>query len=450
MREVVIITYSMIPHAVAWGGCQRMYYLADTLLNWGYEVTVFSVANKVEQTFGNSIRFNAKALPIKNKFYKAFVDSKMQQKNKRTTIREKESIVGKTRAIIKKNKIVFNMLDSIDKFLFNEPSFLMGPITRNWCKTYVEDINQFISKREAEAVIISGPPFGMFSIAKGIKKKNKAIPIILDYRDPWNLWHKKSYYALNLEKRNFQYIDRVVFTNENLEKDMCKRFPILFGKTNIVMNGYSNEAWNKIKDKPMIRHDQLVITYTGSCDIVETSQYSFRDVTVLFEALDKAIKAGCKIKLIFVGAANPNTSYAEKQKKRFGEHLQIIGMVNNKEAIQWMLESDALLILHTTTDNSSKYLIGGKLYDYIRSRKYILSIGDLEGLNSKIVKKEGIGLCSENSIEGIYQALTEMYEKWKSGGLNVRNINVEKYSREYQNKHYVKIIENCKTQACKK
>lgn len=444
MKEVVIITYSMIPHAIAWGGCQRMYYLANAFMDVGYKVTVFSVANKVNQTFGNPIYFNAQALPIEKKFYKSFVDSKMQQKtsSEATGAKSQASLVGKMRAAIKQNKFVFNAMDSTDKFFFNEPSFLMGPITRNWCKTHADEINQYIKDNPVEAVIISGPPFGMFSIAKYVKEKNKQIPVVLDYRDPWNLWHKKSQYALSLESHNFEYADKVIFTNHNLEQDMCKKFPAISGKTDVVMNGYSSDAWSVIESSEGKKHDQLVITYTGSVDIVETSKLGFRDVTVLFDALEKAVNKGCKIKLVFVGAANPNTPYAEEQKKRFGNHLEIEGMVSNTEAMKRMMESDALLILHTVSDASSKYLVGGKLYDYIRAGKYVLSIGDPDGLNSRTVAAENIGSYCENTVDGIYNVLIDMYQKWTLKTLVPNIVDVEKYSREYQNRHYVDIIKN--------
>ena len=442
MKEIAIITYSMIPHALAWGGCQRMYYLANAFLEAGYSVTVFSVANKVNQTFGNPIRFNARALPIEKKFYQSFVDSKLQQKNSGTSSGGQTSAVGKMRAAIKQNKLIFNAMDSTDKFFFNEPSFLMGPITRNWCKTHADEINQYINNQGVEAVIISGPPFGMFSIAEEIKAKNE-VPVILDYRDPWNLWHKKSRYALRLEARNFQYADRVVFTNKNLEHDMQVKFPILAGKTDIIMNGYSSDAWSGIQTEETGNHQQLILTYTGSVDIVETSKFGFRDVTVFFDALEKAVNDGCNIRLVFVGAANPNTPYAEEQKKRLGDHLEISGMVSNTEAMKRMMQSDALLILHTTTDNSSKYLVGGKLYDYIRAGKFVLSIGDPEGLNSKTVAEEKIGAYCENTVEAIYSTLVEMFKKWKAGNLTPADVHIEKFSREYQNRHYVEIVEGC-------
>ena len=287
----------------------------------------------------------------------------------------------------------------------------------------------------------NNPLVGMFSIAKLIKEKNKHIPVVLDYRDPWNLWHKKSHYALNLEAQNFEYADKVVFTNHNLELDMSKMFPTISGKTDVVMNGYSSDTWSGIETDESKKHDQLVITYTGSVDIVETSKFGFRDVTVLFDALEKAVKNGYNIKIIIVGAANPNTLYAEEQKKRLRDHLEIEGMVSNTEAMKRMMESDALLILHTVSDASSKYLVGGKLYDYIRAGKYVLSIGDPEGLNSKTVTEESIGSYCENTVDDIYKELVEMYQKWTTGALVPSKVEVEKYSREYQNRHYVEIVQ---------
>lgn len=440
--KVLIITYSMIPYATSWGGCQRMYYLSNAFLDYGWDVTVMSVRNEFLQTFGNSVRFNSVAFPIKKKIYRAFVDSKAQKCNEIDIEKRTNSFVRILRTKIKQNKSLFKLLTSFDAYIFNEPSFLMGPITRSWCHAYSDRINNYIHEYGVNVVIISGPPFGMFCLSKEIKKKNN-VPVILDYRDPWNLWHKESRFALKLEGNNFKYVDKVIFTNRNLERDMCKKFPILVGKTDVVMNGYSSDAWAKIKCAKVENHKQFIITYTGSVDIVETSKFGFRDVTVLFDALEKAVDAGCNIKLVFVGAANPNTPYAEEQKKRLGNHLEIRGMVCNIEAMEMMVQSDALLILHTTTDSSSKYLIGGKIYDYIRARKFVLSIGNTNGLNSQTVTEERIGVACANTFDDIYKMLIRMYSMWRDGRLTPAAVQVEKYSRECQNKHYIDIAQSC-------
>lgn len=443
MKNIAIITYSMIPHAFSWGGCQRMYYLAEEMIKNGIDVTVFSFDNKANNTFGNDIHFRTIALPTVGRFYSGFINSKnTQEKSNDEKNKNKQSFIGSLRKKLKDNKILFKIIVNLDLWINNEPSVLMGPITRKWSKAHRRIISEYIEKNEIQSVIVSGPPFGMFSIAKYIKKLRPNVNMIIDYRDPWNLWHKKSRLALNKEKQSLKYADMVVFTNHNLEVDMKKKFPLINGKTDVVMNGFSEFKWAQIEALKPTKNERMTITYAGSIDVSETSRYGFRDVTNLFSAVEKMVKEGYRLRLEIIGANNPNSEYAQQKSMILGESLYISKMVETDEAIRKMLASDILLIIHSSNDKSSKYLVGGKLYDYIRSGKFVLSIGDIYGLNSEVVKKERIGACVENDCEKIYGVLKELYNKWINNNLTIDNktLNVYKYSREYQNSHYIDIV----------
>ena len=41
-KKILIITYEMIPFADNWGGCQRIYYLAQALVSAEYKIWVAS------------------------------------------------------------------------------------------------------------------------------------------------------------------------------------------------------------------------------------------------------------------------------------------------------------------------------------------------------------------------------------------------------------------------
>ncbi|MCI8772200.1 MAG: glycosyltransferase family 4 protein, partial [Lachnospiraceae bacterium] len=205
-RNVLIITYSMIPHASSWGGCQRMYYLAEYLIREGYNVTVCSAKTNEEQFYGKEIHFSTMPLEIKNKIFRNFVYSKKVSHSNKKTDHISANFIGKLRNIIKGKKTLFKILVKIDEWIFNEPSYLMGLISRNWISSWKKEISDYITENEIDTLIVSGPPFGMFSIVKYIKKKNH-ISVILDYRDPWNLWHKRSLFARLAEKKNMKYVE---------------------------------------------------------------------------------------------------------------------------------------------------------------------------------------------------------------------------------------------------
>lgn len=445
-RKVAIITYSMIPYAAAWGSCQRMYYLANSLLDDDYEVTVFSAFSNQNEFFGKLVRFNSISIPIQNSILKYFVYSKKanKQSNEKSYIDTNKGIfiISKIRNMIKHCEFVFFILTSIDKYLFNEPSYLMALVTHSWCKSAKEQIINYLKKNGIMTVVISVPPFGIFSIAKFLKSAIPGINIIFDYRDPWNLWQKKSYYAKHLEKIYLKYADFIIFTNENLANDMIKEFGINQKNVGVVANGYSEKSWEGIENKICIYNDKMVITYAGAVDISPVSKFGYRDVTELLSAFEKVLNLKCKVKLVFVGAINPDSDYAKELKAKFKDNIHILGSVNNSVANQMMVQSDILLLLHTTSDNSSKYLVSGKLYDYIKAGKYIVSIGAPDGLHANIISKYNIGMVCKNNADELFKALIEIYRKWEEKSINVNIIDIETFSREYQNRIYMGIIDS--------
>lgn len=74
-------------------------------------------------------------------------------------------------------------------------------------------------------MIISGPYFSVFGLCGKIKQRYRNVKVVLDYRDPWNLWNNAHGIANILEHRNIRKCDKVVCFSEDFRRDMQKRFP---------------------------------------------------------------------------------------------------------------------------------------------------------------------------------------------------------------------------------
>jgi len=436
-KKVIIITYDMIPHATTWGGSQRMYFLADFLVRKGIDTSVFSCEKKTINDYGNKINFKQYQLKINNRFYKKIIDSKSS-----TNFDKDNSSKNKLKKFIKSNKLLFQLLRKIDRKIFNEPSFLAGVLSRSWVKSYYSEINTYIQKNNISTVIISGPPFGMFLIGKKIKLKH-SVRVIYDYRDPWNLWYQKSMCGRIYERNYLKYSDTIVCTNNNLIVDMAKKYKIKPDKFLLISNGFSNNSWIGIDTKYYKKNKKLTISYIGIMDMSKSSNYGYRNISILLEAFDKCLKEGKDIKLVFVGVVNPFSNYSLLLKDKYGDNIEIVGVKSSNDANNYMIASDALLLLHTVVDSSSKYIISGKMYDYIKSNRYILSIGEETGLHNFLIEEYNLGINCQNKKENIYFALNYIYSKWLENKLTVSMLNIEMFSREYQNKlYYLNIINN--------
>ncbi|MFC5734291.1 hypothetical protein [Cytobacillus gottheilii] len=444
-KEVLIITYDMIPYSYSWGGCQRMYYLASHLSQKGYSVSVFSCKKRDFNNYGKVVRFNNKSLEIRNKRLNNILLSMGKKKTGKSLVNNKETKIKlycKAKQI-GRNQLV-NLLKKIDNILFNEPSVFAAIFSRGWSRTNYKVIKEYIEVNQISNVIISVPPFGMLEIGKMLKKEDENLNIIYDYRDPWNLWNNGNFFTRRLEKDYLKYASYLICTNQNLKRDMEEKFNLPKEMCKVVANGYSFESWEDVNElnNKQSNYPEMIITYVGSINLVP---YGYRNISNLLGAYRRILKEGKKIKLKFVGVSNINTSYALDIKREFGDSIELIENVDNNISYEYMMESNLLLLLHTAEDNSSRYIISGKLYDYIKAGKPILSIGTNFGIHSEIINSEKLGISVENNPDSIYSNINYLYQLWLKNELGKARLfssnETPKFSREEQYKTYLEILE---------
>ena len=430
MQRILIIAYDMPPYSATWGGAQRMFYLANYLMHMGEYVEAITFDKGIIcKNYECQPLFVTVGYPLQ----------KTNQRNNSNNVPTKNINSG-IATIKKRAKSLINVF-------FNENSSTTALNTFLWVKQNKDKILYKIEQEKFDTIIVSIPPFAMSSILVYIKKKfGDTKRIILDYRDPWNLWHKGNRVTLYKEKKGLCASDDVVCTTINLATDMTKLFNIPSKKVHVVENGYSNEIWNNIhKDQQKYKTGILKVSYVGSINFIQQSE--FRDITKFLNAFARFLLVEKRIQVTLIGvndieAVNANKIYAE-----YGENLKLLGAVSVEESLEYMLDADVLLLLHTSADRSSRYIVSAKLYDYIRAHKYIFSISSRDSNHAAIIDENHNGMNVENDEEQIYKGLKEIFNLWENGKLEIKKEgNIERYSREYQNNLYYKIICGSKNQ----
>ncbi len=429
-QKILIIAFTMIPNAKSWGSSQRIYYLAESLVNAGMGVTVLHSANKNYGFFNKTVNFNRIAIPLKfNLLQKLLLGAPgapvSSIKNRKNNFRNKIESLLKAR------------LGFLDKFLFNDPNAGAGITGAIWIQGIKSFIRNFIlNGGDSIVVIISGPPFSVFSISAFIKNNFPAVKVILDYRDPWNLWNNRKGISFFKEKSALINADRIIVTNESLKMSMASTFNISVDKFAVVLNGYSAESWKNVSLKlGRSSNNQIRIAYIGSINFE-----SYRDPTHFLKAYD-LFSHQKDVRLSFIGLQN--VSELNYLKKKYPNEIILKGRVTPEESFAEMMDNDILIVFHTANDYSGKYLTSAKLYDYIRSGKVIWSIGNKCDLNSVLVEENKLGVTSENNVEDILATFETLYEAWEKDGLKKyanASIQTDFYSREFQNARYLEII----------
>lgn len=435
-EDILIITYSMIPYAPSWGECQRMYYLSNYLQTNGYNVFLISYKGYYYGDFGEKILFNS--FLIENKYINSIRPKPSTKKV------HNKNLIGLFRRLMKSPILL------LEKEIYNERpgDAIIGKL---FIKKALNDIEHILKENNIKKVIISAPPFTLFELAEILRKRDPSIKIILDYRDPWNLWSEGSIISNGLERRYLHLADKVIFVNDVLMEDTIKYFDLDRNKCDVVFNGYSELSWEHVMEKYKkinSGREELIISHIGHISLRSLGSHgNYRDPTNFFEAIDNC-KHKAIIKLRFIGV--DETKKLENLEKRLNIHIDAIPAVSHEESLEYMLESDILLLIHTDV-NSSKYILTGKLFDYARSGKVILGIGNESAYFIKFINQYGLGITASNNISSIQSALESIHCNWEKGILDNLKKEPDKnlkyisgYSRESQNHKFLNIISHIK------
>lgn len=442
-KRVLVITYNMIPYAGTWGGCQRMFYLTEKLWRDGFEIFLVTCKKQNMGDFGKKIHCNFLALDVKNKLAQKYLYRKKNLFKEKIASKQLD-FFSKFRNFIKNNSFLIKLLRIYDNLRYNEPDVISGFISSCWCKENRNTIIDIIDQKRIDCIIVSAPPFGMFSLIPFIRNMRPDVKIIADYRDPWNLWKKGNYFIQKREKEILEKSDIITCTNKNAQNALCDEFHINPSKVRVVRNGYAEKDWIDSDWFHSAQNEQFTIIYTGA---ISFQKNEYRDVNFFLDALCRLKREGRKIKIIFVGINPSQTDLDNAYIKELGSSLETVKPMPNCDAIKYVNNADVALLVHTAKDNSGKYIVSGKMYDYMRCKIPIFSIGRKDGAHSQMIHELNLGINVENNIDDIYCALVKLYTYWEKRELekkfNYEYIDdISLYSRDKQNEIFESIILN--------
>ena len=399
ITNILIVTEAMMPFTNNWGACQRVYHYAKLMKQNGLNVSIIC-RNSTNRCNGTEL---VEGIEVCGTGGTCTAFNEKAESNEKDT----NSIREELKRIDRNVKVVSDVVRGAFRFVYSEPNVLSGYSSKKWAKSVTGEILSQIRNKKIDVIILSGPSFGPFYLAKKIKRTG--VKLILDYRDPWTCWYEKYSLAENVESS--------VYT---------------------IMNGYDKELWSKIAiDKYNHSSGKLVISYIGAIKI--NGQPGFRDATVFMTAAKEFLKTHDDIRIQFIGVRDQLDSIDAELRKL----IIFKNTVTVKESLEMTAKSDVLLIFHTSHDPSGKYIICGKAFDCLKSGNYVLSIGDRAYANKQLIESTGIGMHCNNNQQDILHALEEIYEKWKNGSLRnakLEMVEMELYSRDYQNTKFLELV----------
>ena len=425
MKKVLIVTYYWPPAGGI--GVLRCLKITKYLRKFGWEPIIFTVENPSYPFEDHS---NDKDIPEGITILKSPV-LEFENRFKNVVKREQQSINNVVFSAGKKSLLV-------KAGLWLRANYFIPDAKALWIKPSVKQLSKFLEENHVDAIFSDGPPHTNTVIAQKISEKYN-IPWLSDYQDPWTqvdyydkfpLSKKADQKHKSMEKKALTTASKVVSASPSFSRGLKE-----LGAVNpeVVYYGFDEDDF---KDIESVLDSMFTVTHAGILA-------SDRLPENLLQVLSKIIKNNQQFKDVFrlklIGSIDEATleiikSYIPKT------NLELKGVIPRSEVLKQICNTQVLLNLVNKVN--SKGRIPGKIYEYFRARRPIVSIGDTQGDVAQLIAETESGKCFEyENTKELTEHITFLFNQYLSDKLVARNGDIEVFSNYNQTQKVAKYLD---------
>ncbi len=378
MNKVLIITYYWPPSGGA--GVQRWLKFAKFFPEFGWEPIILTV----------------------DPLYAAYpVIDKSLARELPTGIRVYTTPAIDYFSIYKKDKSKIpaaGFANSVDNTLngkilrFIRGNFFIPDPRKGWNKYAIKKAVELIENEGIKHIITTSPPHSTQLIGLELKKRFPEIKWVADLRDPWtDIYYYNQFYPTffskwidsSYEKSILKNADRIITVGDSLKRSFSRKLTGTENKIEVITNGFDESDF---KQYIPLLPSRFTVTYVGTLSDIYP-------VTGFVTALKNFKSEGNDFIIRFVGTVSA------KARETFlsaipASSLEFISYVDHNEAIKYMINSSALLLI-IPSHKSNKSIITGKLFEYLASGKPVLCLGPDDGDAAEIIRNCGAGKTAD-------------------------------------------------------
>lgn len=419
MKKVLIITYYWPPSGG--GGVQRWLKMSKYLHTHGWEPIIYTPENPEFSVQDPSLQ----------------KDVRPEIEVLKTRIFEPiELFQSMFKVVGKKAPEQKDLLANRKSSLFQQFStWLRGnvfiPDPRiTWVKPSVKYLHSWLKENHVDAIVTTGPPHSMHLIGLGLKKKNKDLVWLADFRDPWTEWDIwPLLFTGKRAMRRMQKMEREVLTTANhvvsISPFHVGRLKALgASKCSLVTNGYDEADFHKLQKEAS---DVFLIRHVGSVDDLRDPRPFIRSVKTLMAKNSDFARA---LKMEFYGPVNTAFRDEIEADEVLRSKTTFHNAVPHSQVVNLYVSSTLLLLVLAHTDIADGNT-PGKMYEYMASKTPIFGIGPEKGDAAAILETTQSGVMIDRmNDEKISNALVSYFTSWQNGHL-IEQPGAPSYSRSF-------------------
>jgi glycosyltransferase involved in cell wall biosynthesis len=322
--------------------------------------------------------------------------------------------------------------------LYIRSNFFIPDARKGWNSFAYRAGEKLLGSKNFDLIITTGPPHSTHLIGMKLKEKY-GVKWISDFRDPWTSIYYLKLFPLSpnawakhrkLEKAVLEKADHVTTVSKQLQTELQKTST----EVSILYNGFDESDFENPIGEKKDNSSEFVMSYIGN---FKPNQFfeGFLDL------IDSALRKYPLLRIKFVGPMDLGV------KEEFGridkmDKIKFVGPVDHEMALKFMRESDLLLFIIPRGENE-KGIITGKIYEYMATRKPILSIGPEDGDAAAVLQKSGspFPMNDYGSESKILNVLDTLEKNWAEGIRQYEYSGLEFFSRRMQSGDLASLIE---------
>ncbi len=262
----------------------------------------------------------------------------------------------------------------LDKFaVWIRANFFIPDARFLWIKPSVRFLSKYLKENKIDAILTDGPPHTNTVIGLKLAAKFN-IPFLADFQDPWT---QVDYYQMmniggradrkhkQLEQETFNTAKKLTIASPSWALELES---IGAKDVDVIYYGYDEADFENLREEP--KSDEFVISHAGVLGVDRKPDTFMR---VLADLCSENPQFKQRLKIKFAGAVD--YSIVEMIKENgLEENFIELGNILRLDALKLMLSSDVLFLPVNKADNA-KGRLPGKIYEYLRAGKPILSLG---------------------------------------------------------------------------
>jgi len=278
---------------------------------------------------------------------------------------------------------------------------------------------KLVKKENIDVIFATSPIWTSLLIGLPVKKKTKK-PLVVDFRDPWTdnpfiNYPTKLHQRLErkMEKTVLSQADYVTVATDLIKSNLIRKYPFIESKIETITNGFDPDDFKNLKIGK--KTGKFTITYVGSIYGLLTAKPFLTALKALVEE-KKGFKE--KAEAVFVGNCGKETSRLVRE-LGLDENVRFVGYVPHRKGLEFMVNSQALLLLITLEGSKGERILTGKLFEYLASRKPIIALVPENGLAANVIKSLKAGtVVSPRDAQRVKTAIENYFDQWAAGTLS--------------------------------